>query len=290
MFLEQLSNGIALGSIYALTAIGFTMVYGIVRLINFAHGDIYMMGAFFAYTAIVYFGLPLVPSFLIGMVCAALLGVLIAKFAYTPVFNAPKINLFLCAIGTAIFLENFAMLIWGPETQSFPTMIENKVYALGGLKVSKLQVVILLTSIFLVLILTYIVKRTKIGRAMRCASQDMTAAKLMGINTDKVIFFTFALGSALGAAAGTLVAMYYKAVYPMMGFSAGLKAFVAAVIGGIGSIPGAMLGGLIMGIAESLGAAYISSGYRDAIAFIILIIILLFKPTGLFGNTASEKV
>ncbi len=196
------------------------------------------------------------PSFLIGMVCAALLGVLIAKFAYTPVFNAPKINLFLCAIGTAIFLENFAMLIWGgPETQSFPTMIENKVYALGGLKVSKLQVVILLTSIFLVLILTYIVKRTKIGRAMRCASQDMTAAKLMGINTDKVIFFTFALGSALGAAAGTLVAMYYKAVYPMMGFSAGLKAFVAAVIGGIGSIPGgAMLGGLIMGgIAESLG-------------------------------------
>ncbi len=186
------------------------------------------------------------------------------------------------------------MLIWGgPETQSFPTMIENKVYALGGLKVSKLQVVILLTSIFLVLILTYIVKRTKIGRAMRCASQDMTAAKLMGINTDKVIFFTFALGSALGAAAGTLVAMYYKAVYPMMGFSAGLKAFVAAVIGGIGSIPGgAMLGGLIMGgIAESLGgAAYISSGYRDAIAFIILIIILLFKPTGLFGNTASEKV
>ncbi len=178
----------------------------------------------------------------------------------------------------------------GPETQSFPTMIENKVYSFGGFRFSKLQVLILGISVLLVLILTYIVKRTKIGRAMRCASQDMVAAKLMGINTERVIFFTFALGSSLGAAAGMLVAMYYKAVYPMMGFSAGLKAFVAAVIGGIGSIPGAMLGGLIMGVAESLGAAYISSGYRDAIAFVILIIILLFKPTGLFGNTAREKV
>ncbi|NLX63144.1 MAG: branched-chain amino acid ABC transporter permease [Tissierellia bacterium] len=290
MFLEQLSNGIALGSLYALTAVGYTMVYGIIRLINFAHGDIYMMGAFFTYTAIVYFNLPLVPSFIIGMACAALLGVLIAKFAYTPVFKAPKINLFLCAIGMAIFLENFAMLLWGPETQSFPTIIQNQIYTFGGLKFTKLQAVILLISIFLALVLSYIVKKTKIGRAMRCASQDMVAARLMGINTNKIVFITFALGSALGAAAGTLVAMYYKAVYPMMGFSAGLKAFVAAVIGGIGSITGAMFGGLIMGVVESLGAAYISSGYRDAIAFIILIIILLFKPTGLFGKTVKEKV
>ncbi len=222
------------------------MVYGIIRLINFAHGDIYMMGAFCAYTAIAYFNLPLVPSFLIGMVCAALLGVFIAKFAYTPVFNAPKINLFLCAIGTAIFLENFAMLVWGPETQSFPTMIQNEIYSFGGLKITKLQAVILLISILLVLVLTYIVKRTKIGRAMRCAIPGYGGSQINGNNTNKVIFITFALGSSLGAAAGTLVAMYYKAVYPMMGLSAGLKAFIAAVIGGIGSIPGAMFGGLIM--------------------------------------------
>ena len=290
MFLDQLSNGIALGSIYGLTAIGFTMVYGIIRLINFSHGDIYMMGAFFAYTGIMFFKLPLIPSFLIGMVCAALLGVLLAKLAYIPVLGAARINLFLCSVGAAIFLENFAMLLWGPETQSFPTMIENKSYTFGGLTITKLQFIIIFTSIVLILLLTYIVKRTKMGRAMRCCSQDMVAAKLMGIKTEKIVMFTFILGSTLGAAAGILVAMYYKAVYPMMGFSAGLKAFVSAVIGGIGSIPGAMAGGFIMGVAETLGAAYISSGYRDAISFIILIIILLFKPAGLFGSSVKEKV
>lgn len=289
MLFEQLSNGVALGSIYALTAIGFTMVYGIVRLINFAHGDVYMMGAYFAYVCVAFLNLPLIPAFIISMAGAAFLGVLIAKLAYKPVFEAPRINLFLSAIGIAFFLENLAMLIWGPETQSFPTMIDNRTFGSGSFQVTKLQLIILGVSIALAIILTYIVQKTRMGRAMRCASQDMVAAKLMGINTDRVIFFTFGLGSSLGAAAGILVAMYYKAVYPMMGFSAGLKAFVAAVIGGIGSIPGAMLGGMIMGISESLGAAYISSGYRDAIAFIILIIILLFKPNGLLGKNTQDK-
>ncbi|WP_333638414.1 branched-chain amino acid ABC transporter permease [Tissierella praeacuta] len=288
--MEQLSNGIALGSIYALTAIGFTMVYGIIRLINFAHGDVYMIGAFLTYTGLTIFNMPIMLAFLFGMIGASIFGILIAKFAYSPVFKAPKINLFLSAVGVGIFLENFAMLIWGPETQSFPTVINNKVFSFMGIRVNTIQLIILGTTIVLVAVLTYIVQYTRIGRAMRCVSQDMDVSRLMGINTNKVVYFTFALGSSLGAAAGTLVAIYYKAAYPMMGYVPGLKAFIAAVIGGIGSIPGAMLGGLIMGVSESLGAAYISSGYRDAIAFIILIIILILKPDGLLGKGIKEKV
>ena len=290
MFMEQLSNGIALGSIYALTAIGFTMVYGIIRLINFAHGDIYMIGAFLTLTAITLMGMPIIPAFIFGMVGSAIVGILIAKLAYSPVFEAPRINLFLSAIGMAIFLENFAMLIWGPETQSFPNVINNVSYNFLGIRINTTQLIILATTIVLVTILTYIVQYTKTGRAMRCVSQDMDVSKLMGINTNAIVYFTFGLGSAMGAAAGTLVGIYYKAAYPMMGFVPGLKAFIAAVIGGIGSIPGAMLGGLIMGISESLGAAYISSGYRDAIAFIILIVILLVKPEGLLGKGIKEKI
>ena len=290
MFMEQLNNGLALGSIYALTAIGFTMVYGIIRLINFAHGDIYMMGAYFALLGITVLKLPIFLAFLFGMTCACILGFLISRLAYKPVFKAPKINLFLCAIGASIFLENTAMLVFGPETQSFPEVIKNSTYSFMGLKVTTLQLIIFSTAIVLMVILTYIVKYTKLGRAMRCTSQDMDAARLMGINTDRIVYFTFILGSSLGSAAGILVGMYYRAVYPMMGFMPGLKAFVSAVIGGIGSIPGAMLGGMIMGVSESLGAAYISSGYRDAIAFIILIIILLFKPSGLLGKETGDKI
>lgn len=290
MFLEQLSNGLALGSIYAMTAIGFTMVYGIIGLINFAHGDVFMIGAFIALTCITMFGMPVLPAFIVGMIGASLFGLLLAKFAYSPVFKAPKINLFLCAIGASIFLENFAMLIWGPETQSFPEIIKNQYYHVIGLTFSTLQLIIFGTSVLLVVILTYIVQYTRIGRAMRSTSQDMNAAKLMGINTNNIVYITFILGSSLGAAAGILVGMYYKAVFPMMGFAPGLKAFIAAVIGGIGSIPGAMIGGLIMGISETLGAAYISSGYRDGIAFVILIVILLVKPSGIFGKSGSEKV
>lgn len=290
MFMEHLSNGLALGSIYALTAIGFTMVYGIIRLINFAHGDVYMIGSFLALTGLTLFNMSIIPAFIFGMVGASLLGIGIAKFAYSPVFKAPRINLFLSAVGVGMFLENFAMLIWGPETQSFPQIINNRVFNILGLRITSLQLIILGTTIVLVVILTYVVNYTRVGRAMRCVSQDMDASKLMGINTNRIVYFTFALGSSLGAAAGILVGMYYRAVYPMMGFVPGLKAFIAAVIGGIGSIPGAMLGGLIMGVSESLGAAYISSGYRDAIAFIILIVILLVKPDGLLGKGIKDKI
>lgn len=290
MFFEQLSNGIALGSIYALTAIGFTMVYGIIRLINFAHGDIYMIGAFITMMCVTVLKLPIAVAFLLGMAGASLVGILISKFAYSPVFKAPRINLFLSAIGVAIFLENYAMLAFGPETQAFPSVVEVRNYSFLGLRFNSLQLIILGTAVTLVLLLTYVVKYTKLGRAMRCTAQDMDAARLMGINTNRIVFYTFALGSALGSAAGALVGMYYKAVFPMMGFIPGLKAFIAAVIGGIGSILGAMVGGLIMGVVESLGAGYISSGYRDAIAFIILIFILLVKPSGIFGSSVKEKV
>jgi len=290
MFLEHLSNGLTLGSVYALTAIGFTMVYGIIRLTNFAHGDVYMIGAFISLTVLNLFNVPIVVAFIIGMIGASILGVVIAKFAYKPVFKAPRINLFLSAVGAGMFLENFAMLTWGPETQSFPRVINNSMYIILGLRVSKLQLIIVATTIILVAILTYIVNYTRLGRAMKCVSQDMDASRLMGINTDKIVYFTFVLGSALGAAAGILVGLYYNAVYPMMGYTPGLKAFIASVIGGIGSIPGAMLGGLVMGISESLGAAYISSGYRDATAFIMLIVILLVKPEGLLGKGFKDKI
>jgi len=290
MFMEHLSNGIALGSIYALTAIGYTMVYGIIRLINFAHGDLYMVGAFLTLTAITILNLPIAAAMLFGMAGAALFGIAIAKFAYSPVFKAPRISLFLSAIGVAIFLENFAMLVWGPETQSFPEVMTNKIYNFAGFRMSTIQIIIIVVTIILVSVLSYIVKYTKMGKAMRCVSQDMDTARLMGINTNRVVYFTFALGSVLGATAGALVGMYYKAVFPMMGFVPGLKAFISAVIGGIGSIPGAMIGGMLMGVSESLGAAYVSSGYRDAIAFVILIIVLLFKPTGILGKTMKEKV
>lgn len=290
MFMQQISNGLAIGSIYALTAIGYTMVYGIINLINFAHGDIYMIGAFIAFTMLAFLKLPIFVSFILGVAIAILCGVALSKFAYKPLFKAPRINLFLCAIGASIFLENYAMLVWGPETQSFPSLVELKTYNVFGFTLSNMQIIIFIATVILMIALTYIVKYTKFGRAMRCTSQSMEAAKLMGINTNKIVYMTFALGSSLGAVAGILVAMYYRAAYPMMGFSAGMKAFVAAVIGGIGSIPGAVLGGLIMGVTESLGAAYISSGYKDAIAFVILFIILLIKPSGLLGKTLADKL
>lgn len=289
MFFEQLSNGLAIGSSYALTAIGYTLVYGIIRMINFAHGDIFMIGAFSAFTAISILRLPIIVSLIFGVLMASILGYLIARFAYKPVFNAPRINLFLCAVGVSYLLQNFALLVWGPDTKPFPINIDHSRIQVGGFVVSKIQLIIIITSVVLVLILDYVVKHTKFGRAMRSVSQDMDVASLMGVQPYKIVYLTFIIGSALGCVAGILVGIYYNALYPTMGFTPGLKAFISAVVGGIGSIPGAMLGGLIMGVAESLGAAYISSGYRDATAYIILIIILLVRPQGILGRTEADK-
>lgn len=293
-FSQQIVNGISLGSIYALLALGYTMVYGIVRLINFAHGDVLMLGAFGGFFVLSAWGVTpvtLILAFLISMLFCAILGILIERTCYKPLRNAPRINVLITAIGVSLLLENGARVIpfIGPNYREFP-LIAKGTNEFMGVTVSVVQIIVLAVSVVLMILLNYIVNYTKIGKAMRAVSYDRGAAYLMGINVDKVISFTFAIGSALAAAAGILFASAYPQVEPYMGIIPGLKAFVAAVLGGIGSIPGAMLGGFIMGIAETLTKGFISSQLADAIAFGILIIILVVKPSGIMGQNVSEKV
>ena len=289
-FIQQLVNGISLGSIYALIALGYTMVYGIIRLINFAHGDIYMLGAYIGFFCTSILHLSFFPALILAMLGAALAGVIIEKAAYRPLRNAPKIAVLITAIGVSFFLEYGGMLLVTPQPRTFPAVFPAKLYNIGGIIINSQQIVILAISLALMILLTYVVQKTKIGKAMRAVSYDTDAARLMGINVDNVISFTFAIGSGLAAAAGVLVGIYYNSIDPLMGIMPGLKAFVAAVLGGIGIIPGAMLGGVIMGIVEALVSGFISSTYRDAAAFLILILILLFKPSGLLGKNVREKV
>uniref|UniRef100_A0A7C3MK61 Branched-chain amino acid ABC transporter permease n=1 Tax=Dictyoglomus thermophilum TaxID=14 RepID=A0A7C3MK61_DICTH len=288
--LQQIINGISLGSIYALIALGYTMVYGILRLINFAHGDIFMVGAFIGYFALGSWNLPFALGLVVAMIGASVIGMLIERFAYRPLRIAPRISLLITAIGVSFLLENLMVLIVGASPRSFPQSIPVDIYNIGGLILTNRQIIILLISILLMILLQFIVMRTKIGKAMRAVSQDKEMALMLGINIDSVISFTFALGSALAAAGGVLVGLYFNKIEPYMGVMPGLKAFVAAVLGGIGIIPGAMLGGFILGIAEVLVSAFISSTVRDAVAFIILIIILLVRPSGLLGKYMREKV
>jgi branched-chain amino acid transport system permease protein len=287
---QQLINGISLGSIYALIALGYTMVYGIIKLINFAHGDIYMVGAYVAFFATTFLKLSFFPALLLAMVVAALVGVIIEKLAYRPLRYAPRIAVLITAIGVSLLLEYGGILLVSPQPRTFPAIFQAEVYTFGNIVVNSQQVLILAVALSLMVILTYIVHRTKIGKAMRAVSFDTDAARLMGIDVDRVISITFAIGSALAAAAGMLVGVYYNSIDPLMGIMPGLKAFVAAVLGGIGVIPGAMLGGILMGIVEALVSGFISSTFRDAAAFAILIIILLFKPSGLLGKNVREKV
>lgn len=290
MFFQQLMNGIILGSTYALIALGYTMVYGIIELINFAHGEIYMFGAFVGMTLVTVYHLPFFLAFFLAMALAALLGITVEYFAYRPLRRSTRLAALISAIGASIFLQNLALLIKGARPYSFPSPFVSKVYKTSLVTISKVELTILIVSFLLMLGLTFLIQKTKIGIAMRATAQDKDTASLMGININKIITITFAIGSALGAAAGVMVGIYFRTVTPMMGLMPGLKGFVAAVLGGIGSIPGAMLGGLLLGIAEVMGAAYISSQYRDALAFAILIIILLFKPSGLIGRSLQEKV
>lgn len=289
-FIQQLINGISLGSIYALIALGYTMVYGIIKLINFAHGDIYMVGAYVAFFATTFLKLSFFPALILSMVVAATLGMTIERLAYRPLRKAPKIAILITAIGVSLLLEYGGMLLVTPQPRTFPALFDTKVFTLGNIVVNSQQVVILAIAVVLMIILTYVVQRTKIGKAMRAVSFDTDAAKLMGIDVDRVISVTFAIGSALAAAAGMLVGVYYNSIDPLMGIMPGLKAFVAAVLGGIGVIPGAMLGGIIMGVIEAMVSGFISSTFRDAAAFAILIIILLVKPSGLLGKNVREKV
>lgn len=290
MFVQQLINGIILGSTYALIALGYTMVYGIIELINFAHGEIYMFGAFTGMILMTRFNLPFPAALLLAMVTAALMGVTVEYVAYRPLRRSPRLAALISAIGASIFLQNLALLLWGSRPQNFPSPFKIKVYQSSYFSISQLEIIILVISFLLMVGLSFFIKNTRTGKAMRATAQDRDTASLMGININRIITITFAIGSALGAAAGVLVGIYFRTVNPMMGVMPGLKGFVAAVLGGIGSIPGAMLGGLLLGIAEVAGVAYISSQYRDAIAFAILIIVLLFKPSGLVGLPDREKV
>ena len=302
-FVQQIINGLTIGSIYALIALGYTMVYGILRLINFAHGDVYMLGAYSGYFLAHWLGFAAEPSVLglavtlVGsMIVAALLGMAIERFAYRPVRKYARMTTLITAIGMSLLLENLGVVIFGGAPRSFPEQLRNETYTLfGNAAVSKSQLLIFGVSVALMLLLQWIVYRTKVGTAMRAVSFNLNSAKLMGINTDAIIVFTFALGSALAAAGGVLTAQYNPTIYPLMGIITGLKAFVAAVLGGIGNIPGAVLGGLLIGAAETLVVGYgqyvgIPSTYRDAVAFAILILVLLFRPAGLLGTTVQEKV
>jgi len=298
--LQQLVNGISWGSIYSLIALGYTMVYGILRFINFAHGDVYMVGAFVAYYSVFFLGLRsggvagalgALAVIALAMLAAAVLGVSIERLAYKPVRRQARLTALITAIGVSLFLENAGILAFGAEPKFFPQIIASKSLRLpGGAYVTTHQLLVLGGSLVLMVGLNLIVYRTKIGLGMRALSLNRDVANLMGVPTDRIIAFTFGLGSALAAAAGVLVALSNPRIDPLMGLLPGLKAFVAAVLGGIGSIPGAMVGGLLMGIAETLVSGYISSTYRDAIAFSILIVILLVRPAGLFGRAVTEKV
>lgn len=291
VFLQQLINGISLGSIYALIALGYTMVYGIVKLINFAHGDVYMVGAYLGFFATSMLGWGFLPALVMSMVVCAILGVVIEKLAYKPLRNAPRIAALITAIGVSLFLEYGTMIIVTPQVRTFPQVLSEVQWKImGNLTMTNRQVIILAVTVILMLLLQYIVHKTMIGKAMRAVSHDQQAARLMGINVDNTISATFAIGSALAAAAGVLVGIYYNAISPLMGIMPGLKAFVAAVLGGIGIIPGAMTGGFLLGIVEAMVSGYGKSLYRDPVAFIILIIILIVKPAGLFGKNVREKV
>ena len=289
-FCQQLINGISLGSIYALIALGYTMIYGIIKLINFAHGDIYMIGAYFGFFATTQLGVGFIPAIIIAMAGAAIVGIIIERIAYRPMRNAPRIAILITAIGVSFLLEYGMILFVSPQPRTFPAVFTPTVYHMGPLVANSQQLVILISAIILMVTLSYIVNSTKAGKAMRAVSFDADAARLMGINIDKVISMTFALGSALAAAGGVLVGVYYNSIDPLMGMMPGLKAFVAAVLGGIGIIPGAMRGGIILGVVEAMVSGFLSSTFRDAAAFGILILILLYKPAGLLGKNIREKV
>lgn len=290
--LQQIINGISLGSIYALIALGYTMVYGIIKLINFAHGDVYMVGAYIGYVCMTKFQLGFLPSLLIAMVVCTLLGIAIEKIAYKPLRNATRIAVLITAIGVSLFLEYGTMFIASANVRSYPPMtgILAETFNMGNITITMQQIFIVIITLILMTLLQFIVKKTRIGKAMRAVSLDRDAAELMGINVDTTISSTFALGSALAGAAGVLVGVYYNSINPLMGVMPGLKAFVAAVFGGIGIIPGAMIGGYIIGIIEVFVSGYINSMYRDAVVFAILILILIVRPAGLLGKNTREKV
>jgi branched-chain amino acid transport system permease protein len=291
-FLQQILNGISLGSIYALIVLGYTMVYGVVQLINFAHGDILMVGTFAAFFAITVLGTNFIAAIFIAMAAATILGVLIERVAYKPLRNSSRLAVLITAIGASLLLENGGLYVFGTDYRAFPRIIPNhqfKFFA-GDVTITSYQMLIFGVTLVMMLVLQYIVQKTKVGKAMRAVSWDQDASRLMGINVDNTISITFAIGSAFAAVAGVLLGLYYNTVYPLMGVMPGLKAFIAAVLGGIGLIPGAFTGGFILGIVEALVGGYWSTEWRDPFVFAILILILIVKPSGILGKDEREKV
>lgn len=290
-FIQQMIFGLSTGAIYALIALGYTMVYGIVKLINFAHGEVLMMGAYFTLFGILNFSLPIYLAMPIAMILCAAAGMLIDRIAYKPLRKAPRISALITALGVSMFLSNFFKVVFGAERRKMADIAAlNNEIVLGEVTISYKSILTFGLTILCMVILQYIVKRTRIGKAMRAVSEDKQAAQLMGINVDMTISITFAIGSALAAVGGVLYAINFPQVYPTMGVLTGLKAFVAAVLGGIGIIPGAMFGGFVIGFIENMAKGYGASGWANAIVFGILIIVLLVKPDGIFGKNTREKV
>lgn len=290
IFMQQLINGLSLGSIYALLALGYTMIYGIVKIIHFAHGDVYMLGAFFGYYTINVWHFNFIMALFGSMIFCALVGMLIEFVAYRPLRHSSRIAVLITAIGVSYFLENGMSVLFSGDTRDFPRVIKQVNYEWFGIRVTNVQLLIFTTTIILMIVLQLIVKKTKMGRAMRAAAADPVAAELMGININGTISFVFAIGSAMAGAAGVLIGLYYNSIEPTMGMTPGIKAFVAAVVGGVGSIPGAAVGAVIIGCLESMMQAIGFSAFKDAAVYVVLIIVLLFLPAGLFGNKQPEKV
>lgn len=297
-FIQHIINGVSLGSIYALIALGYTMVYGILKMINFAHSDVYMVGAFAAYYVARFLGIEsnpgigtLVTLLVASMVCCSLLGLAIERLAYRPLRNAPKLNILITAIGVSLFLEYAGQVVFGANPKVFPEVMKDFVlFNIGSVELKSFDVTILIVSLISMVLLQFLIFKTKAGRAMRAVSSNSSVASLLGVNPDRIITLTFIIGSSLAGVGSVLVGMKYPKIDPLMGMMIGMKAFVAAVLGGIGNIQGAVLGALIMGVSEEMVVAYFSSTYRDALAFGILIVILIFKPAGLLGKYTVEKV
>lgn len=289
--IQQLVNGLSLGSIYALIALGYTMVYGIVKLINFAHGDVFMIGAFVGFYSITILDLPFLPALLLAMATCAIFGVVIERIAYKPLRNATRIAALITAIGVSLFIEYGFIYFRGAQPEAYPTGVlpSNKI-DIFGVSINSQSILIFCIALVLMILLQFVVHKTKIGKAMRAVSFDADAARLMGINVNNTISATFAIGSSLAGAAGVIFGIYYIKIEPLMGILPGLKAFVAAVLGGIGIIPGAMVGGLLLGVIEALVSAAGFSLWRDGVAFVVLILILIFRPQGIFGKNKKEKV
>ena len=291
-FLTNLINGLSLGSVYAIIALGYTMVYGIAKMLNFAHGDIIMVGGYVCFCAVNYLGLPTGVGVLLSIVACTVLGIVIERLAYKPLRNAPSLDVLITAIGVSYFLQNAALLIWGSDTKSFPSVVNLPSVSLfgGQLVVSAITIVTVIAGVIVMVGLTMFTGKTRMGKAMRACSEDRGAATLMGINVNSTISLTFAIGSGLAAVAGVLMCSAYPTLIPTTGSLPGIKAFTAAVIGGIGSIPGAFVGGLVLGVIEIFAKAYVGTQLADAIVFGVLIVVLLVKPSGLLGKTVREKV